>query len=204
VRTGRQGSRGNPPKNGWCPLRAGDRGLSEINLFPHTSDRTRIRPKSEAQAQRKPLSDWTCVRKPRLTGFPTGHLTAYAYQEVVSLVLAQWGDVLTGMAIATFQLSPQGDGSFNVEMTTAGGQFRTIPGFSCEREAAAWIVQTQRLLQQANPRVNTPPRDAPKRPRMNAGHNGSLAVICTLRLPLLLRWAGREWSHRSTTQASPA
>jgi hypothetical protein len=28
------------------------------------------------------------VRKPRLTGFPTGHLTAYAYQEVSSLVLA--------------------------------------------------------------------------------------------------------------------
>jgi hypothetical protein len=70
------------------------------------------------------------------------------------------------MAIATFQLSPQGDGSFNVEMTTAGGQFRTIPGFSSEHEAAAWIVQTQRLLQQANPRViNTPPRDAPKRSR---------------------------------------
>ena len=26
--------------------------------------------------------------KPRLIGFPTGRLTAYAYQEVVSLVLA--------------------------------------------------------------------------------------------------------------------
>jgi hypothetical protein len=69
------------------------------------------------------------------------------------------------MAIATFQLSPQGDGSFNVEMTTAGGQFRTIPGFGSEHEAAAWIVQTQRLLQQADPRFNTPPRDASKRPR---------------------------------------
>jgi hypothetical protein len=54
------------------------------------------------------------------------------------------------MAIATFQVSLQGDGSLNVEMTTAGGQSRTIPGFNSEREAAAWIVQTQRLLQQAN------------------------------------------------------
>jgi hypothetical protein len=35
---------------------------------------------------------------------------------------AQWRDVLIGMAIATFQVSLQGDGSFNVEMTTAGGQ----------------------------------------------------------------------------------
>jgi hypothetical protein len=58
----------------------------------------------------------------------------------------KWLDVLTGMATATFQVSPQGDGSFNGEMTTAGGQSRTIPGFSSEHEAAAWIVQTQRLL----------------------------------------------------------
>jgi hypothetical protein len=69
------------------------------------------------------------------------------------------------MAIATFQVSPHGDGSFNVEMTTAGGQLRTIPGFGSEHEAAAWIVQTQRLLQQADPRTNTPTRDAPMRPR---------------------------------------
>jgi hypothetical protein len=81
------------------------------------------------------------------------------------VALARWRDVLIGMAIATFQVSLQGDGSFNVEMTTEGGQSRTIPGFSSEHEAAAWIVQTQRLLQQANPRFNTPPRDAPKRPR---------------------------------------
>jgi hypothetical protein len=69
-----------------------------------------------------------------------------------------------GMAIATFQILPQGDGSFNVEMTTAGGQFRTIAGFGSEHEAAAWIVQTQRLLQQADPRLTPPSRDALKRP----------------------------------------
>jgi hypothetical protein len=66
------------------------------------------------------------------------------------------------MAIATFQVSPQGDGSFNVELTTAGGQLRTIPGFGSEHEAAAWIVQTQRLLQRTDPRTNTPTRDGPK------------------------------------------
>jgi hypothetical protein len=50
------------------------------------------------------------------------------------------------MAIATFQVSPQGDGSFNVAMTTPGRQLRTIPGFGSEHEPAAWIVQTRRLL----------------------------------------------------------
>jgi hypothetical protein len=67
------------------------------------------------------------------------------------------------MAIATFQISPQNDGSFNVEMTTAGGLPRTIPGFGSEHEAKAWIVQTQRLLQQADPRFHAPSRDALKR-----------------------------------------
>jgi hypothetical protein len=66
------------------------------------------------------------------------------------------------MAIATFQLSPQGDGSFNVAMTTAGGQLRTITDFGSEREAAAWVVQTQRLLLQADPRLHPPNRDASK------------------------------------------
>jgi hypothetical protein len=69
------------------------------------------------------------------------------------------------MATATFQVSPQNDSSFNVAMTTAGGQLRTIPGFSSEHEAAAWIVQTQRLLQQADPRLHPPTRDALKRSR---------------------------------------
>jgi hypothetical protein len=67
------------------------------------------------------------------------------------------------MAIATFHSSPQRDGSVNVEMTTAGGQLRTIPGFRSEHEAAAWIVQTERLLQQADPRFHALPRDAHKR-----------------------------------------
>jgi hypothetical protein len=49
--------------------------------------------------------------------------------------------ILTGMAIATFQISPQNDDSFNVEMTTAGDLLRTIPGFGSEHEAKAWIVQ---------------------------------------------------------------
>ena len=68
------------------------------------------------------------------------------------------------MATATFQISPQSDGSFNVAMTTAGGQLRTITGFGSEHEAAAWVVQTQRLLQQSDPRAPTQSRDALKRP----------------------------------------
>jgi len=69
------------------------------------------------------------------------------------------------MAIATFQVSPQGDRSFNVAMTTAGGHLRTIPGFGSEHEASAWIIQTERLLLQADPRLHPPTRDALKRPR---------------------------------------
>jgi hypothetical protein len=38
-----------------------------------------------------------------------------------------------------------------------------ITGFGSEHEAAAWIVQTQRLLQQSDPRASTPSRDALKR-----------------------------------------
>src|SRR3954454_18762425 len=39
------------------------------------------------------MSDWASVRKLRLTGFPTGPLTAYADQKAVSFVLAQWGNL---------------------------------------------------------------------------------------------------------------
>jgi hypothetical protein len=49
--------------------------------------------------------------------------------------------------MATFRTSSCRDGSFSVEMTTAGGQLRTIPGFRSEHEAAAWIVQTERLTE---------------------------------------------------------
>jgi hypothetical protein len=68
------------------------------------------------------------------------------------------------MATATFRIAPQNDGSLSVEMTTAGGQIRTIRDFVSEHEATAWIVQTQRLLQQTDPRFHAPPRDASKRP----------------------------------------
>jgi hypothetical protein len=43
---------------------------------------------SEAQPERKTMSDRAHLWKPRLTGFPTGRLAAYAYLEGVSLVLA--------------------------------------------------------------------------------------------------------------------
>jgi hypothetical protein len=40
------------------------------------------------------------------------------------------------MPVATFHLAPQNDASFSVEMTTAGGELRTIPDFGSEHEAA--------------------------------------------------------------------
>jgi hypothetical protein len=84
------------------------------------------------------------------------------------------------MAIATFHISPQGDGSFNVVMTTAGGQLRTISGFGSEHEVKAWIVQTQRLLQQVDPRFHAPPRRGAKASTMNTIRTAIFGIITVL------------------------
>jgi hypothetical protein len=67
--------------------------------------------------------------------------------------------ILDGMTSPGFQIVQQPDNSFNVQLTTAHGRLKTIPGFSSEHEAAAWIVQTQRMLQGTDPRFHLPPRD---------------------------------------------
>jgi hypothetical protein len=61
------------------------------------------------------------------------------------------------MPTATFKIEPQGNGSYTVEMTTASGELRTFPDFASESEAKAWIIQTKRLLQEADPRPRQPP-----------------------------------------------
>jgi len=56
-----------------------------------------------------------------------------------------------------YQWRPQGNGSYTVEMTTASGELRTFPDFVSESEAKAWIIQTKRLLHEADPRPRQPP-----------------------------------------------
>jgi hypothetical protein len=62
------------------------------------------------------------------------------------------------MASPWFQVTRQPNHSFNVNLTTADGHLKTIPGFSSEHEAAAWIVQTERMLKDTDPRFRQPPR----------------------------------------------
>jgi hypothetical protein len=63
------------------------------------------------------------------------------------------------MAIPQFQLIRLPKGSFSVDMTTPDGRRKTVPGFSTEHEAVAWIVQMERALQENDPRFRPPPRD---------------------------------------------
>lgn len=69
------------------------------------------------------------------------------------------GTILGCMTIPVFQVVEQPNHSFNVNLTAADGRLKTIPGFSSEHEAAAWIVQTERMLQGAEPRFRSAPRD---------------------------------------------
>ena len=86
------------------------------------------------------------------------------------------------MASPRFQVARQPNHSFNVNLTTADGRLKTIPGFGSEHEAAAWIVQTERMLQDTDPALppatqeqrsslknplpkNPLPRSPPPRPR---------------------------------------
>ena len=67
--------------------------------------------------------------------------------------------ILGAMATPVFQVIPQRNHSFNVDLTTADGRRKTMTGFVSEHEAAAWIVQTTRILQEIDPRFRLPPRD---------------------------------------------
>ena len=88
MRTAQPGSRGNLPKMGGVPSVPAMEGCRETPVFRTPRIACELDEESEAQSQRKSMSDWASVRKPRLMGFPTGPITAYAYQEAVSLVPA--------------------------------------------------------------------------------------------------------------------
>jgi len=63
------------------------------------------------------------------------------------------------MAIPQFEVVRQTNRSFSVNLTTPDGRRKTMTGFSSEHEAAAWIVQIERMLQEVDPRFRLPPRD---------------------------------------------
>jgi hypothetical protein len=62
------------------------------------------------------------------------------------------------MAVPTFKLLRQLDRSFSVSLKTAEGRLRTIDGFDSEHEAQAWVVQTQRMFYEIDPRTRPPSR----------------------------------------------
>jgi hypothetical protein len=56
------------------------------------------------------------------------------------------------MPKSAFRIIDQPKGLFSVEMTPVGGKPRLIPDFQSKAEAAAWIVQTERMLHARDPR----------------------------------------------------
>ena len=71
--------------------------------------------------------------------------------------------MLAGMAFPTFKLVPQPDHSFSVSLKTAEGRLKSINGFDSEHEAQAWVVQTERMLYEIDPRSRPPTRPPGKR-----------------------------------------
>jgi hypothetical protein len=57
------------------------------------------------------------------------------------------------MGKATYGLMRQKDGRISVEMTKPNGRRRIIPDFRDEAEANARIIQTQRLIEAAQPHI---------------------------------------------------
>ncbi len=63
------------------------------------------------------------------------------------------------MGETTFRLIAQDDRLISVEMVKPGGQCRLIPDFRDEADAKAWIVQIERIIQTAHPRLPGMKRD---------------------------------------------
>jgi hypothetical protein len=55
------------------------------------------------------------------------------------------------MGATTFQVIRQNDGRASVELTKSDGRRQVIPDFRDEREAKAWIIQMERLIDEARP-----------------------------------------------------
>jgi hypothetical protein len=62
------------------------------------------------------------------------------------------------MTVPNFKLVQQPDRSFSVSLKTAEGRLKTIDGFDSEHEAQAWVVQTQRMFYEIDPRARPPNR----------------------------------------------
>lgn len=70
------------------------------------------------------------------------------------LVVCQKGcPILAPMGETTFQVIRQKDKRISVEMAKPGGRKRIIPDFRDEAEANAWIIQMQRLIDEAHPHL---------------------------------------------------
>lgn len=63
------------------------------------------------------------------------------------------------MAHPAFEIVQQPDKTFDVILTAADGRLKTVGGFGSEHEATAWIVQTERALYDADPRLRIQTRD---------------------------------------------
>ena len=72
------------------------------------------------------------------------------------------------MGKTTYGLRRQKDGRISVEMTKPNGRRRIIPDFRDEAEANAWIIQTQRLIDAAQPHMFGLPRRVPDAPASGA------------------------------------
>ena len=63
------------------------------------------------------------------------------------------------MASPVFEVVPQRNRTFNVDLTTADGRIKTMTDFGSEHEATAWAIQTMRVLQEVGPWFPLPTRD---------------------------------------------
>jgi len=64
------------------------------------------------------------------------------------------------MMETNFRLVTQEDRRISVEMVKPNGQRRLIPDFRDEADAKAWIIQIQRAIQSAHPRLPGTKREA--------------------------------------------
>jgi hypothetical protein len=55
------------------------------------------------------------------------------------------------MAESSYRVIPWAKRRFDVEMANSNGTRKVIEGSASEREANAWIVQTQRMIRAASP-----------------------------------------------------
>jgi hypothetical protein len=71
--------------------------------------------------------------------------------------------MLDAMSQMTFHVVPQKGHLFTVEMVPPSGKKRLIPDFRDQAEADAWIVQTERMLHELDPRHRVIARDVGRR-----------------------------------------